>query len=453
MIKKFNIFIAFLLLMAVMSGAFSGCASTNNSPGESQSDNSEISTEIAADTESSVASTIEPISISTPEGVVLVGKIEKDDCFYFVPDQPLDIEYTGMGDTALTFKGLTRFDMFDTDIDGIDKTPYVGKQVTVSGILRTVRGNTEKLYLHAYTVEEGNTAGKSHVAPDIEPPDTNSETEYDPSVPLPAKMASSVENGHYVYNPYMLSLEAIKSKGNGFADFYIDVIDAVLGYKSTIACSNSEYAAAISTVLYYEFPLYGVTFECEYGGAGSTEVKFKYLVSREEQEKTAEKLFECINGYLKDAKPEQSEIMKAEIVYHALCSSVSYDDDAAESRKNIASYYAYVNKTGICVTFAAAYSQLLTQVGIVSTEAAGNSTQGTAHAWNVITVNGKNYFCDPTYELGWKNGSAFAYFGQTIANRENDGFPRENYTVGRYIITSADDAEISERGLQIVSLQ
>lgn len=266
-------------------------------------------------------------------------------------------------------------------------------------------------------------------------------------------MASSVENGHYVYNPYMLSLEAIKSKGNGFADFYIDVIDAVLGYKSTVACSNSDYATAITTVLYYEFPLYGVTFECEYGGAGSTEVKFKYLVSREEQEKTAEKLFECINGYLKDAKPEQSEIMKAEIVYHALCSSVSYDDDAAKSRKNIAAYYAYVNKTGICVTFAAAYSQLLTQVGIVNTEAAGNSSQGTAHAWNVITVNGKNYFCDPTYELGWKNGSAFAYFGQTIANRENDGFPRENYTVGRYIIKSADDAGISEHGLQIVSLQ
>lgn len=92
----------------------------------------------------------------------------------------------------------------------------------------------------------------------------------------------------------MLSLEAIKSKGNGFADFYIDVIDAVLGYKSTVACSNSDYATAITTVLYYEFPLYGVTFECEYGGAGSTEVKFKYLVSREEQEKTAEKLFECI---------------------------------------------------------------------------------------------------------------------------------------------------------------
>ncbi len=453
MIKKLNIFIAYLLLIAVISGALSGCALSNNSSGDSQSDNSVISTDNAADTESSATSAKEPISISTPEGVVLVGKIEKDDCFYFVPDQPLDVEYTGMGDTALTFKGLTRFDMFDTDIDGIDKTPYVGKQVTVSGILRTVRGNIEKLYLHAYSVEEGNTAGKSHAASDIEPPNTDSTTKYDSSVPLPTKMASSVKNGHYVYNPYMLSLEAIQSKGNGFAEFYVDVIDAVLGYKSTVACSDDDYAAALSTVLYYEFPLYGVTFECEYAGAGSKEVKIKYLVSREEQEKTAEKLFECINEYLKDAKPEQSEIMKAEIVYHALCSSVSYDYDAAESRKNIASYYAYVEKTGICVTFAAAYSQLLTQVGIVNTEAAGNSTQGTAHAWNVITINGKNYFCDPTYELGWKNGSVFAYFGQTVANRENDGFPRENYTVGRYIITSADDAEISERTLQIVSLQ
>ncbi len=303
------------------------------------------------------------------------------------------------------------------------------------------------------SAEKGSTTEKSQDIQDTDPSETESTTKTEQVGSLPEKMASHIENGHYVYNPYMLSLEAIKAEGNGFADFYVKVIDAVLGYKSTVECSDSSYAAMISNVLYYEFPLYGVTFECQYGGAGSTEVKFNYLVSREEQEKMFAKLTECMNGYLNSVKQGQSEQMKAEVLYHALCSSVSYDYDAAESRKNIASYYAYVEKTGICVTFAAAYSQLLTQVGVESTSVTGNDSKGAVHVWNLITINGKNYFCDPTYELTWKNGSAFVYFGQTLANRENDGLPSKNYIVGRYTITSVDEVKISESALKIVSVQ
>ena len=65
--------------------------------------------------------------------------------------------------------------------------------------------------------------------------------------------------------------------------------------------------------------------------------------------------------------------------------------------------YAYVEKNGICVTFAAAYSQLLTQVGIESTQVSGN-----------------------------------------------DGLPSNRYLIGKYILTSAAETEISDRALQIV---
>ncbi len=446
MTKKISSAIAVLLLATALSGVLSGCISY---PGESNA------TDGSVQPDSSVASASdeqEAIPVSTPGGVMLVGKIEKDNGFYFVPDQPLDIEYTGTGDTVLRFEGLTRLKMLDAGIDGIDKTPYTDRQVTVSGILLTVHENSEELYLHAYSIEEGNTAGKSHAVPDLKPPETGAETTGEPSDLLPEKMMPCIENGHYVYNPYMLPLEAVRAKGGGFADFYIDVIDAVLGYKSTVVCSDSSYAAAISTVLYYEFPLYGVTFECEYAGAGSTEVKFKYLVSREEQEQMFMGLSECINGCLNDVKQEQSEQVKAEVAYHALCTSASYDYAAAESRENIASYYAYVENSGICVTFAAAYSQLLTQIGIENTLVTGNDKKGSVHVWNLVAINGKNYFCDLTYELGWKNGSAFVYFGQTVANRENDGLLSESYMIGKYLITPVEDTDIAESALQIVSI-
>lgn len=471
MIRRIRSRVSLLLLFAVICTVLSGCrigsgevdiTTVDTKPGGTVT--SVVGTKTpddstaAPDTPStggtvpSVTSTPEPerISFSTTEGVVLVGRIEKDDCFYFVPDQVLDIECTELSDTVLKFSGITRLDMFDTDIDGIDKMPYVGKQVTVGGILRTIRGNFEKPYLHAYFIENGNTAGKSHAEPEITPPVTEPETKYDPSVPLPSKMMPRTENGHYVYNPYRLPTEALESLGNGFADVYIEVVDAVLGYKNFVACDD-DYAMMLSTVLYCEFPLYGVTFECEYSGNGG--VSLRYFVSRGEQEKLAAELFGCINGYLKSAKPGQSEQMKAEIVYHALCTAVSYDKVAAETRKNIEPYYAYVKKIGICVTFAAAYSQLLTQVGIENTEVTGSDIDGDGHAWNLVTIDGKKYFCDPTFELNWKNGSAFVYFGRTTADRVSNGFPPENCTVGKYMITSVADAGVSERALQIISLQ
>ena len=46
-------------------------------------------------------------------------------------------------------------------------------------------------------------------------------------------------------------------------------------------------------------------------------------------------LSEGINGCLRKAALEQ---LRAEAVYHALCTSVSYDHAAAESREKIASY-------------------------------------------------------------------------------------------------------------------
>lgn len=449
--KRF--FSAMVLLLAVLliSNAVCGCVPREG--GDATTDNrgavSEITT-VGQSITDPVTSPQEPIEISTPGGVVLVGSIEKDECYYFIPREPLNVEYTGIDDKTLIFNSVNRFDMFDSDIDGIDKACFVGREVTVSGILRIVRDDLDRLYLHAYSIEYGASSGQSRAEPDVTPPVTEPITVYDPSVPVPDKMKPLVENGRYVYNPYRLTTEALESMGNGFADFYIDVIDAVLDYKSFVACGNDDYAMMLSTVLYYEFPLYGITFDCEYADGG---VSLRYLVSREEQEKISATLFECINGYLKNVGPEQSEQVKAEAVYHALCTSVSYDDAAAVSRQNISAYYAYVEKTGICVTFAAAYSQLLTQIGIENTTVSGSNDRGDGHAWNLVTIDGKKYFCDPTFELGWNGGSAFVYFGQTVSDRESNGYAPEKCTVGKYVITSVADAGVSERALQIVPLQ
>ena len=456
--------VAFLLLFAllipcVLSGCVAQTGGDVTTPdGEKTGDPTsaaDTTTAEPATTPDAPTTTVpsEPVDISTPEGVVLVGRIEKDECYYFVPDRKLNIKYTGMGDTPFVFDGVERLDMFDSDVDGIDKSVFVGKEVTVSGILRFVRSDFEKLYLHAYRIDNGNTAGESHAEPDITVPETEPETKYDPSVPLPEKMKLRVENGRYVYNPYMLPIETLISLGNGFADFYINAIDAILNYRTEIECNDDDYAAMLPMILGNEFPLYGVTFYCEYEGLGSSSVRIVYRADRSEHLARYEELCTCINDYLKVAAPEQSEQIKAEALYHAMCTAVKYDYSAMDSRENIESYYAYVKKSGICVTFAAAYSQLLTQVGIENTVAAGSNNSGEGHAWNLATIDGKKYFCDPTFELGVNDGKGFVYFGNTLSQRESDGFSRDKFHIGKYVTISTDDPGISEKSLEIIPLQ
>lgn len=456
--------VAFLLLFAllipcVLSGCVTQAGGDVTTPdGEKTGDPTSAADTTAAapvTTPEAPITTVpsEPVDISTPEGVVLVGRIEKDECYYFVSDRKLNIKYTGMGDTPFVFDGVERLDMFDSDVDGIDKSAFVGKEVTVSGILRFVRSDFEKLYLHAYRIDNGNTAGESHAEPDITVPETEPETKYDPSIPLPEKMKIRVENGHYVYNPYILSTEALMVFGNGFADFYIEAIDAILNYKSYIPCDNDAYAIALPSVLRYEFPLCDYTFKCEDIGTANGKIKIEYLVSREEQEKMSAEMFERINEYLINALTDNSDVLNAEILYHKLVSSVTYDYKALETFMNTELYHAFIDKTGICRTFAGAYALLLTQIGIENIYASGTNSDNQGHAWNVVTLEGKRYYCDPTFENGTYGGTGFLYFGITAEERIKSGFLPERSYIGRYILSPAAEAGISEQPLKIVPIQ
>ena len=455
----------FLIVAAVILGMLGGCATSAGQGGGSEIVSPENSTSAGTEDTSTSAPDItdapqtapaEPLSLTTPGGVILIGVIGNDsDGWYFTPEQPLDIEYTYFVDHPLTFTGISRIGMFDTDIDGVDKTPYIGETVTVSGELRTVRDDMETLYFFAFTVEAGKTLKQSCAVPDLKPPVTDSGIKYDPDAPLPEAMSSKTEDGHYVYNPYMLSLETVEHMGNGFAEFYVEFVDAFLNYRTDVSCPDRQYADMLWTILGYEFPLYVINGICDYSknyDEVTHTLKIQYSKSRDEHERLIREFVECANGYLADARPEQSEQLRAETVYHALCTSVKYDYDALKTRDKIEPYYAYVTRSGICSTFATTYSQLLTQVGIRCTLASGYTSKGEPHAWDVVSIDGINYFCDPTYELGFRGGSAFLYFGCTTYDRANDDYAESVIIIGRYSSLTPKDYNISETRIKIIPL-
>jgi hypothetical protein len=377
-----------------------------------------------------------PLDIETIGGVVIVGKIGFDEKgWYIVPEQPLNITYEYFLDNPSVFPNQTRISMTDPKEDGVDKSVYLGQTVTVEGEFRFVRNDFDTLYLLPYTVTIGKIAEASYGDSNLKAPDKNVD-KYDPSCPLPKYMEPMIIQGKYIFNAFMLSDESIRLMGNDFASFYCDFVDAFLGYRSEVPCPNKEYAEMLSTIIYYDFPLFDACAEPfeffkHYNGETDT-ITIKYKYSADEHQDLLDRFLKAGDEILAAVTPDMSEAEKAKAIYHEICTRMVYDDSALEILERKNSYYAYLNNSGVCVTFANVYNQLLTQVGIKSTIASCDYAPTMGHVWSIVTLDGKDYFCDPTFELSRDSGNGYIYFGMSYADRINDGTGKDGIRAGRY---------------------
>ena len=382
----------------------------------------------------------DPIDIETIGGVVIVGKIDFDESgWHIVPERPLNITYSYFLNNPSVFQEQTRISMIDSKDDGIDKTVYLGHTVTVHGEFRFVRNDFETLYLSPYTITIGKTVEESHGDSELKAPEGPVDL-YDRSEPLPEYMEPRIMDGKYVYNVFMLSEESLQLMGNDFALFYCDFVDAILDYRSETPCPEKVYAELLSSVIYYDFPLFNACAEpfefLKHYDRETNMIKIEYKYSADEHQKLIDQILKAADEMLATVSPDMSDIEKAKNIYHAICTRMVYDDSALEDLERKDSYFAYLHNSGVCVTFANVYNQLLTQVGIKTTLATCEYDATMGHVWSVVTLDGKDYFCDPTFELSHDNGNGYIYFGMNYADRTRDGIGKDGIRVGKYYFTS-----------------
>ena len=236
----------------------------------------------------------------------------------------------------------------------------------------------------------------------------------------------------------MVSKETLYRFDNDFINFYLEFVDAFLNYKTSIKCPNKNYADYLFSILDYQFPVFFADGEYDFSKVYNRENKtmnWSYTSkSKEEHNKLIKDFEKEANKFLEGVNEKQSDSKKAQTIYHNLSKVISYDYSALESFAGAESYYVYVNHTGICHSFAYTYNQLLTQVGIESTIAIGqpkNASMG--HVWSVIKINGTYYFADPTYEISYKNGTVYKFYGMGIKLRESTNeYYEDNIKIGMY---------------------
>lgn len=460
---------ALMIASIIICGAFTSCGDKEDTQTNDNTEKTEItSKDVTEDNETLSEDTddnetlaedtsdetelpdepLTPIDIETPGGVVVVGKVCKDDDgWYLAPETPLNVNFTYYED-PLVYDELTKIRFFTVDEDGIEKSLYNGQTVTVSGTFSVYRDLFDKLYIFPYSIKLGKLVTESYAAPDLEAPDT-SQTQYNPSIPLPDIMKPTVNNGHYEYNVYMLSLETLETMGNDYVDFYIDFVDAFLNHEEKCHCPEEMYAEMLTSVVYYEFPLYDACAEFfnffeDYDDETKT-ITIKYKYGKEEHDAVIEEFFKSANEMLATTAPGQSEQRMAQNIYHELCTRMTYDYSALDDISRKEARYAYLEHTGVCITFANVYNQLLTRVGIEATVAACEYDLTSGHAWSAVKLNDKWYFCDPTFELSFNDGTAYRYFGTNYDERLKAGLGENGITFGRFgTITKYEDIVADE---------
>lgn len=376
------------------------------------------------------------LSLETESGAVLVGVIKKDsDGYYFMPEQPLNITLTYYIDRPEQFNEVIQLRMLDDSEDEWNKSIYINELVTITGEVLNPR-SAGVLYLYPYDIKTGKQVSTSYAAENIEKPENTFGT-MDESL-LPEKMESKIVDGEYQYNFYMVSKETLYQFDNDFINFYLEFVDAFLNYETSIPCPKKSYSDYIFSILNYEFPVFYADGTYDYETVYDKDTKtlnWSYKTSsKKEHEKLIKEFETSANALLKGVKENQSESVRAQIMYHNLTPIITYDYDGLETGKSLESYYVYTKHSGVCHSFAITYSQLLTQVGIESTIATGMPISAfIGHAWTVMKIDGTYYFSDPTYEASFQNGTTYAFYGMGIKEREStDEYNVSNITIGKY---------------------
>ena len=214
-------------------------------------------------------------------------------------------------------------------------------------------------------------------------------------------------------------------------DAALTVIEAFLNYevRANVVVSGNEYRFLndMGYVIQCTCPMFSaftIYDEMTWYDSERQVVEWEFLVSQAEFKTITEEFSEKVDEYLSVVDKEDSDSMKAILLYYKLIQDTSYDydilGDAYETMDKkqyhlrTSSYNVLVNKTGICTNLSQALMFLYTQVDLASGTVLHQGGAG-SHMWAVVKIDEQYSYCDPT----WDVGASLKTFGITSSDRSS----------------------------------
>ncbi len=142
------------------------------------------------------------------------------------------------------------------------------------------------------------------------------------------------------------------------------------------------------------------SFSCSYSGSYFKNLNYNYSYSKTECKEMYNKCVEVGNKLIGDLKTSSlTDVEKALLLHDRLAVWCEYDESCLEpgGDKYISHtmYGTLVNKISVCQGYTYAYEWLLGQLGIRSYTC---SSEALNHIWNIVTIDGKDYNVDITFD-------------------------------------------------------
>lgn len=207
------------------------------------------------------------------------------------------------------------------------------------------------------------------------------------------------------------------------------VIEAFLRYETsaaiTVSGNTQRFLNDMAYVIHCTCPLFSAFADLNeltgYDPDTGT-VSWAFYAEKDVFESKVSAFYATVEDYLAAVEQTDSEAMRAMLLYYGVIENLNYDygltgdQYAALSREEAAlresAYYVLAEKSGICTNIAQAYLFLCTQAEIPCGTVLHMGGEG-MHMWNVVALDGKYYYCDPT----WDANSSLKHFGLTAADR------------------------------------
>lgn len=180
---------------------------------------------------------------------------------------------------------------------------------------------------------------------------------------------------------------------------YKKLVSAYLSFEDRVKLdiNNSDDVLKVFYAVVADYPiLFWIAPDVKYEQRRFSDkitMNLKYFYDRNKANYMLAEVEAALKIMSSELSSDWSEPQKAESLYTQLVRSVTYDEDEANQRDV---YGALVKNRATCVGYAAAYQLLLLYNGIDASTVSGIS-DSIGHAWNIVNLDGKYYYSDPTF--------------------------------------------------------
>ena len=135
-----------------------------------------------------------------------------------------------------------------------------------------------------------------------------------------------------------------------------------------------------------------------------------------------------------------TDARKVKLIYDYICENVTYDYAHLNDENYLLMYTAYaalLNKTAVCQGYANLFYRLAKEVGLDVRIIRGVS-QGEAHSWNIVKLDGKYYCLDATWDAGMENYKYFLKGSNNFVDHNSDAEYITSAFKQKYPISTTD---------------